>query len=146
MIKNFRHVCIVVKDLDRSLKFYRYILGLKVAKIRTVKGRYPESALKIKGLKLTYVKLRTPNQSKNSPPVFELHYWQSPRILPKSGYNHLSFTVENLDEEYKRLKRIGLKFISPPVNSADKKTKICFGYDPDRHLIEFVQELKTDKR
>lgn len=142
MIKNFRHMCIVVRDLDKSLKFYRDIIGFKVYKIVTIKGRYPETLFNMKGVKLTYVKLHSPGQSKDSPPVFELHYWQRPRILPKPGRNHLSLTVGHIDYEYKRLKKLGVRFISPPVKTPYINTKVCFGFDPDDNLIEFVEELK----
>lgn len=132
MIKNFRHACIVVRDLDKSLRFYRDILGLKVDKILTVKGNYPETVFNIKGLKLTYVKMRNPDQPKDTPPIFDLHYWVTPRRLPKPVYNN----------EYRGLTKLGVKFISPPQKSPNGKTKICFGYDPDKNLIEFVEDLK----
>ncbi|MFH1339303.1 MAG: VOC family protein [Candidatus Omnitrophota bacterium] len=32
MIKNFRHACILVSDLDRALKFYGDVLGLRVCR------------------------------------------------------------------------------------------------------------------
>lgn len=120
-------------------------MGLKVDKIISLKGKYLETIFKRKGIKLTYVKMRFPSQPKNSPPVFELHYWQNPKRPPNSGYNHISFTIKNLDYEYKRLKRRGVKFISGPKVSADKRTKICFAYDPDRHLIEFIEDLRIKK-
>ncbi|MCX5701860.1 MAG: VOC family protein [Candidatus Omnitrophica bacterium] len=142
MIKNFRHSCIVVQDLDKSLKFYTGLIGLKVAKVLTVKGRYPQTVLGIKGIRLTYVKLRTPNQAKNNTPIFELHYWKNPRIKQRQAYSHISFTVQDIGYEYKRLSKGGVKFISEPVRSPDGKTKICFAYDPDSNLIEFVEDLK----
>ena len=117
-------------------------MGLKVSKILTVKGKYPETVLNIKGVKLTYVKMYSPKQFKDSPPIFELHYWKNPRMQSKLGYNHVSFTVENIDYEYKRLSKLGIKFISRPIISPDNNTKICFCYDPDNNLIEFVEELK----
>lgn len=141
MIKNFRHTCLVVSNLEESLKFYKDIIGLKVFKKLTVEGEYPETAFNIKGIKLTYVKMHSPNQAKDSPPIFELHYWENPRMLPKAGYNHISFTVEDIDYEYKRLSKSGVKFISKPITAPDNNTKICFGYDPDKNLIEFVEEL-----
>ena len=142
MIKNFRHACVVVKNLDKSLKFYRDILGLKVSKILTAEGKYPQTVLNIKGIKLTYVKMRTKGQPKNSPSVFELHYWRSPEISRKVKYNHISFTVQDLDREYKRLRRRDVRFISKPMQAPYGYTKICFGYDPDNNLIEFVEDLK----
>lgn len=142
MIKNFRHTCIVVRNLDKSLKFYRDILGLRVSKVLNVEGKYPETVLNIRKAKLTYVKLHCPYQTKDRPPIFELHYWKNPRILPKRGYNHISFTVEDIDYEYKRLTKLGVKFLSPPLKTPYSNTKVCFGYDPDNNLIEFVEEFK----
>ena len=141
MITNFRHVCLVVDNLEESLKFYRDIIGLKVSKILTVEGEYPETAFNIKGIKLTYVKMHTSNQVKDSPPIFELHHWENPRTLSKTGYNHISFTVEDIDYEYKRLTELGVRFISKPITTPDSNTKICFAYDPNNYLIEFVEEL-----
>ncbi len=140
MIKGFRHVCVAVKDLGKSLKFYKDILGLKVFKTIAVEGKYPEAVFNKKGLKLTYVKLRAPNQPKKSPAIFELHYWERPKISRKR-HSHISFTVKNLDYEYKRLRKSKVKFISKPMKSPDGKTKICFGYDPDNNLIEFIEDL-----
>jgi len=142
MINNFRHACIAVKNLDKALKFYRNLLGLKVSKILTVKGAYPEKALGIKGIVLTYVKMRCPGQSKKSPPLFELHYWKNPKIAPNAGFNHISFTVRKIDSFYKKLSGLGVQFISEPVASSDGNTKICFCYDPEDNLIEFIEEIK----
>jgi lactoylglutathione lyase len=143
MIKSFRHACIVVSDLEKSLEFYRDVIGLKVDKVLTVRGRYPEVLLKRKGAQLTYVKMRGPNQPKESPPVFELHHWERPRISPRRGYGHISFTVDDLNRDCGRLRALGVKFLSKPVTSPDGKTKLCFGYDPEGNLIEFVEDLDT---
>jgi len=142
MIMEFRHVCVIVRNLDRAIKFYRDILGFKVYKIITVKGKIPETVLGVKGIKLIYVKLRTPGQPKRSPAVLELHYWRTPKIPQKKRYNHISFTVKNIDLEYKRLKKLGVRFISKPMVAPHGKTRLCFGYDPDRNLIEFVEDLR----
>jgi len=139
MIKNFRHACVLVKDLDRSLKFYRDILGFKVTKSLTIEGKYPETILGIKKIKLTYVKMRVPGQPRGSQPIFELHYWHRPKKSPQKGYGHISLTMKNIDAAYKRLRKLGVKFISRPTGAADSKAKVCFGYDPDGNLIEFVQ-------
>lgn len=141
VIKCFRHACVIVKDLDRALGFYRDMLGFKVVKIVKVEGKFPETILGVKGIKLTYAKMRAPGQPKNAEPAFELHYWQNPVILPKKGRDHISLTVKGLDREYERLHRRGVKFISKPATSPDNETKICFGYDPDGNMIEFMEDL-----
>lgn len=145
MVNNFRHACVVVSNLGRALRFYRDILGLKVSKTLTVKGRFPERVLGKKGISLTYVKMGARKDSPKLPPTFELHCWHKPGILPGAGYNHVSFTVGDIAYEYKRLSGKGVKFISGPVRSKEGKTKICFAYDPDGNLIEFVEDLKKKR-
>ena len=49
MIENIRHICIVVKDLKKSLRFYEDFLGLKVQKQRLEEGKYIETLYGIKG-------------------------------------------------------------------------------------------------
>ena len=141
MIKNFRHICLIVNNLEKSLKFYQDIIGLRVFKKATLEGEYLETLFNIKGIRLTYVKMHSPNQAEHSPPIFELHYWENPRMLPKVGYSHISFTIEDIDYEYKRLTELGVRLISKPIVIPGNNTKICFGYDPDNYLIEFVEEL-----
>ena len=139
MIKGFRHACILISDLNKSLKFYRDILGFKVSKVTTLKGKYPEAVLGIKGIRITYVKLYAPNQAKKTAPILELHYWKNPKKIPKKTYNHISFTVEDIDYEYQRLRNQGVKFISHPIKPPYRSSKLCFAYDPDGNLIEFIE-------
>jgi len=141
MIKGFRHAAVVVRNMNKAIRFYRDILGFKVQKVITIKGKHLESIFNKKGIKLTYAKLYAPGQGKREHPLFELHCWEKPKIIPRKGYNHVSFSVKDLDFEYKRLSKLGVKFISPPLNSPVTNTKLCFGYDPDGNLIEFMEDL-----
>ncbi len=140
MVKNFRHACLIVGNLERSLRFYRDILGLRVSKILTIEGKELQKLFKLKKAKLTYAKLYAPDQSKRSLPVFELHYWHIPPRRPQRGFSHISFTVDNLSREYKRLKKLGVRFVSKPKKVTYSQSRICFAYDPDRHLIEFIED------
>jgi len=146
MIKGFRHVCIAVKDLNASRAFYRDILGLREVRMLTVKGAYLEKVFDRKGVVLTYVKMRDRHQPKHIQPVFELHHWEGSWKKGPKYLHHISFTVDDLDAEYRRLKRRGVDFISAPVISPDGRTKICFAYDPDRVLIEFIEDIRGRRR
>lgn len=141
MIVGFRHAAVVVRDMRRALRFYRDILGLKVEKVITLKGKHLETIFNKKGIVLRYAKLYAPRQDKRESPVFELHCWKKPKIIARKGYGHISFTVKDLDFEYKRLAKLGVKFLSRPLHSSVTKTKLCFGYDPDGNLIEFIEDL-----
>lgn len=140
MIKSFRHACVQVKDIERSLKFYRGILGLRVSKKLTLEGPYPEKLFNIKGIRIAYVKMHDPSQSKKSPPVFELHCWLRPKVKKLSGYNHISFTVKDAKKTYKILKQNKINVISEPTAAPDSGCLFFFAKDPDNHLIEFVQD------
>lgn len=141
MIKGLRHAGVVVHNMNRALKFYKDILGLKVEKDITLKGRHLEKVFNRKGIVLRYAKLYAPAQHKKGSPLFELHCWIKPKITPKKGYNHISFTVKNLELEYKRLSKIGVRFFSKPLKSPVTNTKLCFAQDPDGNLIEFIEDL-----
>lgn len=140
MIKGFRHACILVSDLNKSLKFYRDILGFKVSKVITVRGKYPQTVLGIKGIRITYVKLYAPHQTKKTKPILELHHWKNPEKIPKKTYNHISLTVKDIDYEYQRLLTQGVKFISQPIKSPYRRSKLCFAYDPDSNLVELIED------
>ena len=53
----------------------------------------------------------------------------------------LEFCVENVDEEYARLSKCGVKFDSPPVTYPWKWRAVGFK-DPDGNHIDFVQSIE----
>ncbi|MCM8760923.1 MAG: VOC family protein [Candidatus Omnitrophica bacterium] len=145
MIKNLRHVCIVVGDLRKAVRFYKGILGLKVEKTRTIKGPYLEKVLGGQGRQLTYVKMYGPGQRNNEKPIFELHCWGKSRAASGITRGHIAFTVSDLDKEYARLRKSGVRFVSEPVMAPDGVTKLCFGLDPDGNLIEFMEDIQKNR-
>ncbi|MDD5496224.1 MAG: VOC family protein [Candidatus Omnitrophica bacterium] len=146
MIRSFSHACLVVRDLERSLGFYRDILGLKVARGITIEGDYPDKAFAKRGVKINYVKMLAAGQREGSDPFLELHYWIRPRKISRPNYNHISFNVKDLVSEYKRLKKRGVRFISPPATSPDKRRRLCFAFDPDNNLIEFIEDIGVSRK
>ena len=55
--------------------------------------------------------------------------------------SHFAVTVKNVDSLYKKLKKNGIKFVSEPTLSNDKKVKLTFCRAPEGTLIEMVQVL-----
>jgi len=137
MIKNIRHVGIVVTNLEIALNFYVKILGLKEVVKKDLKGSYIENLLNIKDIQLTYVKLKT----KNTKALIELWYFKQPKIVTNSN-SHISLTVDNLDKLYKKLKSNNIKFLSEPIIDPEGKNKLCFCFDTEGNLLELVEELK----
>lgn len=141
MVKDFRHACVIVNDLERSIGFYRGLLGLTVGKVRAVEGKFADETFAGKGIRLEYAKLAPAGWPKSRPMPFELHCWHSPKIRARKGSGHISFTVRDLDGEYARLRGRGVKFLSPPRMMAHGRTRLCFAHDPDGNLIEFIEDV-----
>ena len=148
MITNFRHTGIVVSDMERSLKFYRNLIGLKVVKDFSEKGDYIDNILGLSGVYLRMVKLVTDDGSM----IELLQYLSHPKQPPvKSeihdlGCSHIAFSVDNLDGEYRRLCENGVKFNCHPYISPDGYAKVTFCHDPDGTSIELVEVLSPTGR
>ena len=143
---NVRHFGIVVQDIEKSLWFYRDLLGLEVAKDMVESGDYIDNFSDLEDVKVRTVKMF--DKSKNGM-VELLSYESHPdkngvNIKPINilGCSHVAFTVDNLDEKYKELVNKGLKFNSQPQLSPDGFAKVTFCRDPEGCLVELVEELK----
>lgn len=147
MIERTRHTGLVVENLDRALKFYRDILGLKVWRREfETDGSYIEKLVGIPGVKVEWAKLQVPDGTL----VELLQYHSHPEKNPgapypsnRHGASHIAFTVENLEELHRRLVTYGIHCNSGPLTSPDGKVKVIYCHDYDGIILELVEELKT---
>lgn len=138
----FRHVGIVVKDLEKQLQFYRDYLGLEVYYSQIEKGKFLENLIGYSKVEPLIYKL-----GKNNNIIVELLYFKdyenvNNKKLINNGITHFALTIENLDELYILLKSKGINFINPPELSDDKKHKVCFCQDYDLNYVELVEKMK----
>ena len=140
---NVRHVGEVTKDLNKSLKFNRDVLGFKVVKKMRETDRSLSDLMGLKKVQVTTVKMRSKESG-----MLELLSWHSPKSSRKVecgklnflGLTHFALTVKNVDYIYKKLKK-KIKFLSAPRFSPDKKVKLVFCKSPEGVFIEMVQQL-----
>lgn len=141
-MKEIRHVGLVVSDINKALRFYRDLLGLKVLKDQNESGRYIDSIFGVKNAGVRTVKLSASDGS-----LIELLCFSSyPKKPAKKkiyeiGYSHVAFTVKDIDKEYKRLIKAGVKFHSLPQFSPDGYAKVAYCRDFERNPVELVQVL-----
>lgn len=143
-MKNIRHFGIVVSDIEKSLHFYKDLLGLKI-KIDTIeKGNFIDTILGLENIQVRTIKMLADEGNT----LVELLWYQSHqgrKIENKKifdiGASHLALTVDNLESLYQKLKEGGVKFIAPPQVSPDGKAKVAFCFDPDDVPVELVEEL-----
>ncbi|MBV7338774.1 VOC family protein, partial [Chloroflexi bacterium TSY] len=140
----FDHVSVTVSDMDRSLAFYRDLLGLQEIERHRLEG---ETISKMAGkddVVMQVVRLQAPETPGL---LLDLQQYVTPQgkvsdaKLGDVGHSHICFGVPNLAEAYQELTDQGVKFVSEPV-SFDLEwaiVHVVFFEDPDGYILELMQ-------
>tara|TARA_B110000238_G_C15748203_1_gene278003 strand:- start:10 stop:456 length:447 start_codon:yes stop_codon:yes gene_type:complete len=146
IIKNVRHIGIVVSNINKSLNFFHNILGFKIYNNQIEKGEFISKILNKKDCNVNTIKLIAPDGN-----MIELLCFKKKHIkknikkninIDSFGITHISFTVFDINKVYKILKNEKIKFLSKPVISSDKKVKVVFCKVFDNYFFELVETLK----
>ena len=122
------HTMIRVRDLDKSLKFYRDLLGMKVLRQRD----YPTG-------KFTLAFVGYGEEAGNT--VIELtHNWEQAEPYDLgTAFGHLAIGVPDVYKTCDRLAAAGVKIPRPAGPMAHGGSVIAFIEDPDGYRIELVE-------
>ena len=123
MIKKYLHTRFRVSDMDKSVYFYRDILGMKVVEQKTSP----------RGSKLVFLKF--PDMD------CELELCSFPdsgNVHVPEDLVHLAFEVDDLERCIERLKVAGVLITEGPIESSNG-TRFIFTEDPDKYEIELMQ-------
>ena len=116
-----------VKNAQESVKFYTELLNMKLDK----KKRLDDC----------WLYFLTDEESTTQIELTEND------DTPKDGYNlgtgfgHLAFSVNSLDEFSQKLNNLGYKYLYEPFDLNGKGTKIAFIQDPDGYEIELIEKV-----
>ena len=142
LIKEVRHIGIVVSDMEKSIQFYRDLLGLKIVRDMNEKGEYIDNMLSLDRVHVHTVKLSAAQGDTLIELLnFKSHKDNQHRNFYTIGASHVAFTVNNIEELYKTLSKSNIKFNTPPQKSPDGLVKVTFCNDPDGTPVELVQVL-----
>jgi len=140
-IQRLTHVGICVSDLERSLAFYRDLLGFEPEHELEVDGEPTDTLLRLRGTKLKAVYL-----ARDGVRIELLHFASPPapprhaRVMNEVGLTHLSFRVADLGAVVASLRAAGQRVLDETVlRFPDFGSAACFVADPDGQLIELVQ-------
>jgi len=155
-IEKIFHVNIVVRDLDRSLPFYRDILGMRIAEPIFIGEGPPMGGIGLgaeaygfrseRDVKVRGVFLRFGNDETEA--FIDLLEFIQPRsiggpysTLHNIGIARIALKVSDIDQSYKELLSKGVKFITPPVRVLIGENyladiRYCCFYDPDGTILE----------
>ncbi len=139
------HVGICVRDLDRSLAFYRDILGMRVTRDQvqdTTTGGLPH-VYKHPRQTRRQVYLRYGDGDSAPYLVMTCHPGDAsdgePIKLDEVGISHLSFSVKDLKGLAQHLQDNNVEFAGPPNSfvNAQGDVSAFYVYDPDGILVQF---------
>lgn len=143
-MKAVRHFGIVVNNMEKSLHFYRDLLGLKVKTDALEEGEFIDTVLGLHKVKVRTIKMLADEGNV----LVELLWFQSHPSKKKGddkifniGFSHLALTVKDIGQVYEKLKKEGIKFNSSPQISPNGKVKVAFCRDFDGLPVELVEEI-----
>ncbi|MYG93162.1 MAG: VOC family protein [Acidimicrobiia bacterium] len=143
-ITGHHHTGIQVTDLERSLGFYRDLLGLEVVHVWNRRAPYIEELLGYPGVDMHGVVMRMPD-SDSVLEILEYRNVERKAIDPGTanpGTAHVAFRVDDCDALYEDLTRKGVKSVSAPVTPTigpNKGGRTVLMLDPDGFRIELLQ-------
>ena len=136
------HIGICVSELERSLHFYRDLLGFRYRSELRVQGEPSDTLLRLRGVDLQAVYLE-----RDGTRIELLHYVapgavgdDTPRPMNGRGLTHLSLRVDTLADSLRELRAAGVRVIDESlIDLPDFGVAAIFITDPDGTLIELVQ-------
>ncbi len=140
-LQRLTHIGIGVSDLDRSLRFYRDLLGFRYEHELEVAGEPSDTLLRLRDVALKAVYL-----TRDGVRIELLRFASPPRpparahAMHELGLTHLSFRVESLDAALSALRAADERVLDETIiRFPDVGVAACFIVDPDGQLIELVQ-------
>ncbi len=122
----FLHTMIRVGDLDKSIKFYTEVLGLKFHRQK----EYPDGKFTLAFL----------GYGGDTEPFLELtHNWDTESYDLGTGYGHMAFGVEDIYATCEKIEELGGKVTRPPGPMKHGTTVIAFIEDPDSYKVELIE-------
>lgn len=138
------HTGITVSDLDRSIRFYREVLGLPVSEPVRCAGEMFEKITGVAGAEIDVSFVRAPGH------VVELLCYRKPQNLARStlracdpGFWHLALKVAEIDRVVAAVERSGFKPLSAVQGVSEgplKGLRVVYVRDPDGVVLELIEE------
>ncbi|MGL5683551.1 MAG: VOC family protein [Marinifilaceae bacterium] len=146
MVTSIDHIAITVADLERSVHFYKNILGFTYRGSVIKQGNEIDGYFQSKGCVIN-VGFLTFDDDPISQPIIELIEFRNPKLKEVTddpnilGATKFCFLTDNLEEFVKGLNQMGISYIKRQefydlrVNSYTQSDAVCLR-DPDGYIIE----------
>ena len=130
-------LALVVRDLERSVRFYRDMLGLEEIKQVVVSdekasvGRFAAQVFRFRMFRAGPLALKLVEVKGTPAPTAGL-------VDSHTGVRYIAFAVDDLDATRRDLEGRGVEFVSPtlPPEADQNVSRLVFFRDPDGNLLE----------
>jgi len=143
MILTTNHTSFTVSDAERSVAFYRDLLGFRLLSLAERPREFAEIATGIPGAHLKVAYLEAPGGHR-----LELVQYLSPpgaKLDTRTnnvGSAHLALNVDDLRKVYQEFKAKGVRFKGEPIEppaGPNKGNLMVYMLDPDDFTLELIQ-------
>lgn len=124
----FLHTMLRVGNLDRSVAFYRDVMGMTLFSRRD----FPEGKFTLAFVGYA----RNPEQAE----IELTHNWETDGYEIGTGYGHVALGVDDIHAVVERIRAAGGKITREPGPMKHGTTVIAFVQDPDGYKIELIEE------
>jgi len=145
-LSDIHHLGLTVGDIERSIHFYRDLLGMTLVGRRPrVTADYISKQTGYEGLELNVASFRVSDDSKQSLEVVQYLNHEGPpsgAATNQAGSSHLCLLVDDLRSCYDDLLAQGVRFKSEPVTitaGPNEGGLVVYLYDPDGYALEMFQ-------
>lgn len=146
MKAGFRHIGLVVSDLDRLRKFYECCFGFHIVRECHESGAFIDRLIGIPETRVTTVKMAL---GVDGIIVLELLCFRKPSIVKRDntrpnnlGLTHFALTVDDISTAVDLVLENGGSVTSKAQISPDGQVLASYCCDPEGNLIELVEERR----
>ena len=149
MLRGIWHFSFTVADIERSIVFYRDLLGFELVHRQEQHNEYTSRLVGYPDAHLKVAQFAVPGETRDrSTHDLELVEYVKPRgargdtNICNPGAAHLAVCVDDIHERYQLLRAAGVRFNSEPnaiTAGINAGGFTCYFRDPDQIVLEMVQ-------
>jgi lactoylglutathione lyase len=157
MLQEIWHTGLHVADVERSVVFYRDVLGMRLVHRQESRNEYISTLVGFRDAYLRVAQLALPGRPETAVSSHDVELVEY--VVPRGtasvarrcdpGTAHLAFCVADISAACERLREHGVRFVNEPaVVTAGVNTggAACYFLDPDDHTLELVQPPPREPR
>ncbi|MFE5319791.1 VOC family protein [Paenibacillus sp. NPDC056579] len=126
--RKIEHVGIMVADMERSIAFYRDVVGL------SLKGTLTHT----NGV----IRLAFMGFDQTGETELELIEGYNDSLPLEGKVHHVAFTVDDVEDEFARIQTLEVKLIDQEIVKLPNGSRYFFFHGPDGEWIEFFQSTR----